>query len=381
MRTKLQLLFGNPYQARSRLLSVEGSGKGPRCRTMESPRLPPALWTLCLAGTLLGAAVGGASAASHSGPGVVLLPSPWSAYDTGRVQVIFPAPLPSVELLQDANGSTGAALYLDHVDEIAPGGATHPLVVMTASPETLADFNHSVVSPQPLWPLSLAAEVAVQTAGVPLWSAPPASPANGSPEPEGNTSIAVSYSLSQGPGATQGVTLNWTVSNWPWLSSADLLALEFRLVVLGGTDLKVCTGGGGGAAIDACPGTSLSVGSIYWSPDATSVVGHVDASAVAVVAWGSSATEQSGATLPVLAGTYEPASGEGHILLTTASGGASHVNGTTAFYLSAPLPPLVLGPYHAEPLVYLGAMAGFAALVASGWVGYRRRERRILRSL
>ncbi|HZY91528.1 MAG TPA: hypothetical protein VFG07_01950, partial [Thermoplasmata archaeon] len=67
-------------------------------------------------------------------PSVHLLAGPWSHYDTGRVNVVYPSALPVVQLVQDANSSFSATLGVTGVYEIAPGGLPTPTVVAAAFP-------------------------------------------------------------------------------------------------------------------------------------------------------------------------------------------------------------------------------------------------------
>ncbi|HKS59873.1 MAG TPA: hypothetical protein VJS68_03750, partial [Thermoplasmata archaeon] len=197
--------------------------------------MPLSGWTagivpFVLAGLLAGPAVGGSSHAPVV-PLVVTASPDWSTYDTGRVQLVFPSPLPAIQILQDVNGSAAAWLSLEHVDELGPTDSSHPVVVRTASPEAVAGFNTTNPGSTPAWPLTLAADVKVQTSGVPLWSAPASAAVNQTWPNVGNTSISVNYTLANPSDGGQGVLFQWTVSNWPWVSSGDLLAVEFELRV------------------------------------------------------------------------------------------------------------------------------------------------------
>ncbi|MCI4360817.1 MAG: hypothetical protein L3J91_03865, partial [Thermoplasmata archaeon] len=61
----------------------------------------------------------------------------WATYPTGGLQVIFPSTLPQVDLVDRANSSLGAALQVDAILELQPGGLPHPTIVAAAFPTQL----------------------------------------------------------------------------------------------------------------------------------------------------------------------------------------------------------------------------------------------------
>jgi hypothetical protein len=374
MTSKFQLLFDNTY------LSGRGRRTGSRSRSPGAlHRMSPLLMSSSIAALFVGALlVIPFGAAEHSARPLTTTGAPaWSSYDTGRLEVVFSSPLPTVELLQDVNGSAAATLSLEHVYEIAPGGGTHPMLERTASPGSLAGFNSSSASQTTAWPLSMEANVPVVATSTVLWGVPPAGPENSSAQVAGNTAVSVNFSLSRETTAAQGVTFQWQVSNWPWVSPVDLLAVEFRLDVLGGGSVQTCAPPQQAVSLTDCAGTSLSIGSIVWDPSVGALLARTPGGPLAAVSWVQNVTTTTGEDAAVEFGAFAPRSGLTDIVLAAPAGGSANATGATSFYLAAPFPTVAPGLLAPEPPVYAGAALVFAGLIAAAWVGSRRRSQKM----
>lgn len=395
-RTGVQRPFGNPYTARSRL----------KQRSMSAPSRPPP------SGPAPGRPLGGrarapalsASLGSFGFAGLLLLgtlgPLPlvgaplstgtsgYSSFDSGRLSVVFPAALPAVEVTQDANSSVGATLVVENVLELQPGNASHPVVVQVATPTPQVPFSSANSSPVGGdYGLSLQGRIPVLRASVPLWTTPATLP-NLTTDPlapvSGGATLAVSYRFLPGNATTQGLAVSWSIRNWPWLSSNDLLGLEFRFTVTNGTGFDACaatpginqsTGGG-------CNGTVLEPGDVLWSsPSLGSLVGATPSGLTAAFDWASTTNVSPVTARPTVASAYYQAPGVARMAVVSPAAGSSNVTTMGRFLVSAPsplpLPELVRG----DLLPYAAAAGLFGALALGSVVLYRRRERRLAEEL
>ncbi|MGI0129332.1 MAG: hypothetical protein ACREDE_11605, partial [Thermoplasmata archaeon] len=203
---------------------------------------------MILVGLLLAPALG---AATSSSP----LSADSAAYNSGAVLVRFPAASPSVELVQDSNPSVNSILNVTHVLELAPVNGSHPLVELAADPATSSPFNTSSSSGVGRFSLGLNGTIGVRYGGFALW-ATPAPPSLEVNPPKGQADLTLSYQLLSPSVGVQGVSLNWSIQNWPWFSSRDLLGLELAFAVPNGTGFSSCLG----AVSTPCPGTALAPG-------------------------------------------------------------------------------------------------------------------------
>jgi hypothetical protein len=372
VREKIQRLFGNPYPPR----------RGPfrRARPAVVPVHPMTIapW-IALTVVGLAALVALPAPALAGSPPAVVAVGPWSSYDTGREEIILAAPLPMVELRQDANGSADAILALEHVDEISTGPGSHPIVVASASPVQATLFNVSEDRGTISWPLSMGAQLQVVTTGEPLWS--PANGTNGTTLSVGSTTLTVEISLWGDPSDAQGVTVDWNVANWPWRSTSDLLGMEFQLTARNSSLFQTCSYSDVPVSLTNCSGLSLATGSAVWGSDLGAVRSSNGAGPLAVVAWPSTLGDGDNHTLPIECGAYAQTGGVDRFVVAAAEGGGSIESGSTDFYLAAPLLPLGLPTIHGEPLTFGATVAGAVAVVAASWTMYRRRERRLIDSL
>ncbi|HEV2317627.1 MAG TPA: hypothetical protein VGV89_08660 [Thermoplasmata archaeon] len=324
--------------------------------------------------------VASALAAAGSPPSTV--PSPvFSEYDSGRLNIVFPSPLPGVELFQDANSSIGAALYVEHVLELQPGNSTHPTVVQVASLTSTTPFNRtSATSGQNSFGLSLNGSFKVARVNEPLWT--PSTLQNiSSPFAPlvGGASLRVNYSLLHGVGDSEGVGLSWSIVHWPWVSDHDLLGVELRFVVLNATRFSACTSAPAinGSATQGCNGTVLSPGGILWNASGVgSVAGSTAAGLTAEFSWGSQSNTSTTSPRPVTVGTYYVNASTTRLTLAAPADGAGNVTTAARFVLSTPLPPVLAPILASNGPAYATAAAVFTVAAIGGVVWFRRSERR-----
>jgi hypothetical protein len=388
-----QAVFDNPYTRRDRLVrppmrAVLPGRRTPtkgRRRSGRAGRRPGAFATLALlAPTLLLASVLTVSAAGGwSAPGTGAPPS----YDSGQFSAFFPSPAPEVELLQDANSSVAAELFLDHVLEIEPGNSDHPIVVQVASPTSATPFSGSFAAPgESSFSLDLQGTVPVVRTGVPLWTTPLGLPSNVSGGPgflpvTGGATLSVAYTVAPGAGGAPGLELRFNIHGWPWLAPGDLLGVELRFVENSAIGFDAC---GPLAALNGtpgagCNGTVLAPGGILWNARGSASVVPRDAGGLAAAfEWGPTAELAAGASAPVVSGAYFASANTTRVMIAVAAAGATNVT-TTARMLIA-VPPAVgagLATLHGELAPYLLTAAGAATVAIVAIERYRRRDRRL----
>ena len=365
--TAVQRLFDKGYTPRTPHRGLVSGTDGNRGRRTATGGVGVAVGVACL--LLVGGLVPGASA--RPTPTV----QPWTQYDTGRVNVVFPAQLPVVELVQDANSSVSATLQLLGVYEVSPGGFPLPTVVAAAFPSSATAFNSSSPAASTGGPTTMGATLTVYPVGAPIWNAT-AAPLAPVGLPRGSTSLTLSSGPSQSTSVVAGVAINWSVSGWPWSNANDLLALRFSFDFASGAALTACTGSSlFTRTIPACIGESVAPGSAVYSQGFSSFEGENGTGPIAVVTWGSSAVVGTTMT-PVTAAGYSVAPGVGELLLCAPSSQGTAVSGTMGFALVAPtqvLPQLL----HGDLVAYAVALATIAAVALAGVLAYRRRDRRI----
>lgn len=308
-------------------------------------------------------------------PGHSSSPAELASYNTGRVSVILPQELPSIELFQDANTSVSASLQVEGVLELAPGSLPHPTIVAAAYPDAVHGFNGTSVATSAAWPLTLTASLDVLRQNVSLWASSAVPAVLG--VPVGAATLSVTYAPLDNGSAGAGVGVQWTIQNWPWVSHADLLAVELGLNVSPALGLTICSGDRPvGFALSACSGPEFSGSDVQWGSSYDGLEGGGSSGPVAAVSWNDTA---SGVSQPYTVGALSTGAGSAQLVLGAAAAGAPSLVGGVGFALVAPLAPL--GILSADAPLYLGTLAvtTVAALVAV--VAYRRRERRVSEEL
>jgi hypothetical protein len=397
---RVQRVFGNSYTEREPLKDAPVTADVPRpaerlrassrARPIASWRRPRGRFALLAALSAL-AAIASVGSAAAAGLGPIPATSvgahPYSTYSNGRVVVVVPKALPGVDLFQVANGSIGAELVLENVFELHsnPLNPDQPRIVRAATPAAAQQFNASVpTGPAPAvgtFALNFSAQLHVASASQVLWQEPQgtfvASPA--AILPTQPTTIVASFALlpSSAGSASQGVSVGWTVANWPWQNASDSLAAEFEFVVATGTGFVGCASS---AALLApspnCPGSALAPDAILCEPGINSVQGNDAQGPASEVRW--SPTARAGATtVPASMCAYYAAPGTSRIAVATESRGATTVTESGSFSLLAPIPPPIVALVRGNPPVYAGALALFAAAAVGGVVVYRLRDRRL----
>jgi hypothetical protein len=304
---------------------------------------------------------------------------PWTQYDTGRVNVVFPSQLPVVELVQDANASVSATLQLTGVYEVSSAGFPHPTVIAAAFPTIANAFNGSPSPAAPNSPTTLSATLTVFPVGIPIWNSTHILAPIG--VPKGSTSLSLSYGATTSTAAVAGVRINWSVANWPWTNAGDLLALGFSFQYASGAALTACTGSSlFYQGPPPCTGQTVAPGAPVWSSHFSSLEGENGTGPVAVVSW---ATDDVVGTsmAPVTAGAYTTGPGGGELLLAAPSDSGSSIQGSLAFALVAPGVASLSTVLHGELYAYVGALGLITAGAIAGIVAYRRRDRQIRESL
>lgn len=312
-------------------------------------------------------------------PSARVMVEPWSQYDTGRVNVVYPSALPLVELIQDANSSLAASLGISAIYEIAPGGLPTPTVVAAAFPATATAFNGSPDAGSAGAPFSMFANLAVYPVNVSLWT--PGVALGPTAGPLGSASLAVAFSPTTGSSRTAGVTVNWTVSGWPWSASNDLLALAFSFGYATSDNLTACRGSPVlSPLLPPCTGSPVGSAQAVWGSSYTALESGGGRGLDAVVSW-SPSVAYGIAAAPVTMGALATNPGAGDLLLMSPGAGAGPAAGSLSFALVAPttvgLPALVTG----DLLVYGLSVAALGAAALGGVLAYRRRDRRARESL
>jgi hypothetical protein len=392
----IQRLFDNPYTRSARLDTLTmrtllhrllrdapERARAPR----RSRRLERAgAFAVLLTPLLL---LSGAFPTAAGAPGVVSSFSGVSTYDSGRLSVVFPSPLPGVELFQDANNSVGAALFIDHVIEFEQGNSDHPAVVQVATPTSTTPFDLSNASSgQDSFGLALNGTLPVVATRTSLWGAAAGLPSNLPLAPNvpvvGGSRLVVSYALITGPGNSQGLELSWQIHGWPWLSTNDLLGLEFDFSAFNATGFNECQSApnlsaGGGAA---CNGTVLNPGSILWNTArGGSVVALGPSGLTASFGWSAHVASAEYGSRAVVAGTYYSSAGHDRTTVAVPAGGSGNVTASATLLLSAPPFPAVPAALQGDGAAYGGAFAGFALAAFASVALYRRRETRSRKEL
>lgn len=378
--TEVQRLFDNGYHTRTPHPPSENGGSTTTLRLLRIRRsrlLRPLLLSAGVGFLLAVPALASAlSTSPHGAPTI----QPWSRYDTGRVNVVFPSQLPVVQLVQDANPSLSATLQLAAIYELSPGGLPTPTVVAAAFPDHASAFNASS-TPSTISgnPVGLSAQLSVFPVGLPLFSSSGAPTATGAPV--GTTTLTVSYSATTNTATDAGVALNWSLSGWPWESTGDLLALAFSFSDPTGTSLTACTSSTLLVlASPPCAGASIAVGTPLWGTGYTSLEGESGAGPVALVSWGDS-VEFGSSTSPVRCGADALGGGVGELVLSAPGFQGSGASGKMAFALVAPPSNPVSAILHANPLLYGAALAALGAVAVAGVAAYRRHDRQVRDSL
>lgn len=382
--TWFQGLFENGYTPPSPVVPL-GSRGASRVRVTIGRAAIPIVLAATLASICVVASLGAVAMGSSHAPRNELRSAtqPYSHYNTGRVNVVFPLPLPQVELFQDANASVGAILQVDQILEVRPDGLPHPQVVAIASSQSVAGFNGSSAnSTGGISPLSLSASLGVYPVTGNLWNGTPNVVLAPSGPSRMATSLSISFVLAPASAKSQGMQVLWSVTNWPWANASDLLALELSLTSFPANPLHACRAASPVAIDPPCTGVAVPAGTILWTPGLTSVEAEGAGGPTAAITWNSTANVGPGVNAPVTVGVYAPTNGSGKVLIGVAGRGAPTLSGAATFALVAPLPgPLGIPLVKGIPVAYAGALAGSAAAVLLGIVTYRRYEERVRRDL
>ncbi|HYK92792.1 MAG TPA: hypothetical protein VEY07_01960 [Thermoplasmata archaeon] len=306
---------------------------------------------------------------------VHLAAGPWSHYDTGRVNVVYPSALPIVELVQDANASLSATLGIAGVYEVTPGGLPTPRVVAAAFPSSVTAFNGSASGGATGAPFSMFANLAVYPTEVALWA--PGTAVGPSAGPFGSATLSVAFSPTPISTTAAGVALNWTVSGWPWVSSQDLLAIALSFNYASGASLTACQLSPlASPSVPACLGHGIDEGASTWGSNYASLEGEGGTGPVATVTW--SRTIQFGtAASPVVMGALASNPGSSDLVLMGTNAGAGPASGSLGFSLVAPTSGPLSVVITGNTLAYALSAAGLAALAGGGVVAYRRHERAV----
>jgi hypothetical protein len=355
--TRVQRLFGNGYTP-----SPGCNGHLMSIRNLARPALPAVL----LLAVLIALPPIGAT------PSTAMVPPGVASYNTGRVSVILPQELPSVELFQDANNSVSASLQVTEVLEIVPSALPHPTVVAAAFPNSVQGFNGTSVSPSGAWPITLSATLDVRHENLSLWSATPVlSPVA---SVTGSATLSVTYAPLDNGSAGAGVGVQWTIQNWPWVSRGDLLAVEMALTVSPPGGLTICAGSQPvGLALTPCSGQSFAGSAIAWGSAYDGLEGAGATGPVAAVSWNGT---PPGSNQPYTVGAFATGNGSADLVLGAASSGATALSGGVGFALVAPIAP-ELATLVADAPVYFATVALAAGAAMAAVVAYRRRERRL----
>jgi hypothetical protein len=330
-----------------------------------------------LALAALALAVPPAGALPPSSSAIHPLVDPYYSYGTGRVDVTLPSAEPYVELTDAQNASKGAALSVDEILEVAPG-ASSPQVLAVAFPSHLSTFNGS--TPSGASTVSLIAALQVLPAAAAIWAGPGATVTPDGP-PVGDAILSLNYSIPSGPSPGTGVSVQWTISGWPWVNDSDLLGVQLGLTTQSGSGLTACGGSAVTSVAPSCRGTDLTPGTTVWGPSFVGLQGETVGGPTASVSWGASLTTANGASAPVTVGALGQSGSYGHLFVGGAADGSASVTGSLSFALvnpSFPSVPLVL---HGETGWLAASIALFASAGVIAILAYRRRNRSIESSL
>ncbi|MCI4339737.1 MAG: hypothetical protein L3J73_00500 [Thermoplasmata archaeon] len=305
---------------------------------------------------------------------------PWASYPAGSVRIVFPSTLPQVYLVDAANASMGALLQVDALLELGSGGLPHPTIVAAAYPTQAASFNSTPAENLSASPIAESASLEVHAVSASLWS-----PSGVSTYPGraiGAATLSFSYSVIAPP--SSGVSVQWSVTGWPWVAPTDLLALELHFGLTEASAVTPCAGTGSGTTgvgPAVCSGASLSGHGIAWDPTIHSVVAQEPGGDSAALAWTPTATLAGGSGTSLVVGTFAPTNTSAEVVLGASAGGSPSVSGALQFSLftpALPMPPAVL---RGSTLPYVAAVIASGALAGLGVLWYRRRDRRMRDSL
>jgi len=345
-------------------------------REYSQSRIASGLLALVTVACLLVVAAPGATA----GPTPTLNPPiQWSAFNNGRVSVVFPGAFPEVDLYQDANTSVNAALQLDGIFELAPGDLPRPTIIAQAFPTATAGFNVTTTTNLTQAPLALDATLEVRTSYASLWT-PVSGPSPAAGAYVGGATLRIAYSAAAPSSPGSGVQLNWSVVGWPWVHTTDLLAIEFQFTAPNAPNIAACTTAQPLATpTSACSGEPLAARTIVWDSSLASLEGVAPTGPIASLAWAAAPPAANGSSVPYTVGAFAGTNGTAELIL--AAPAAPALEGSAAFTLSAPThapaPVLLRG----TSVVYLGTLGivGGAAVVLV--LLYRRRNRRLTAEL
>lgn len=343
---------------------------------------PRAQWLLLAAALVAATTVLPAAAGQGAGLSTATVPlrtaSDYADLESPGAHILFGSPLPAVEILPKANESISATLGLEYLLEITPNGSdpARPTIVREAAPETLQHFNNTI-SPGNT-SINLIATLPVYPADSALW-------ADGSSvTPTGIVAqqaiLDVNYSIATGSDGSPGVLVSWSVSGWPWASSAgDDLALEYVVQIGSGSGFASCAGTPSSNAPSAnCQAQPLYEDQPVWG--STALKGEGPSGSVAWVSWSPILAGSSAASTSVQAGAYMESPDTSDLVVAAAADGASSVMGTTLFLLS-PGPTGLVSTLAGDLPVYGGAAVVFIAAAGTGIGLSRRRDRKIEREL
>lgn len=301
-----------------------------------------------------------------------------SPFDTGHVSVLFPSSLPRVQLLQDTNKSQGASMDVVQVLELAPSEDGGWSAVAAAFPLSLAGFNNSVPSSAPSSGpvVGFSAVVGVFPVNGSIFS--PGAQLNVSGLSRESATLRINYSLSStGPASAPGggVSVAWSVSNWPLVHPNDYVALELELSNAPSVPFGLCSPPpavpAASRSTSAGPECSahLPVGTASWSSSIAGVWAPGANGSVTELLLGSSAESDS------IVGAYAPTPGTVE-LLVAAPHGTAVPGGAMTFGLTTSL-PIVGAVLHGDWPAFLGSSLAVAVLAGLAVAMYRWRDRRL----
>jgi hypothetical protein len=355
-----------------------GRSRAQRRRPGTLGRALPLLLPALLLATLL--PLGGSGAAALGPPTVT----------AGRLAVEFPSTSPGVEIYSELNASNSAELLVTHVLELAPSNTDHPTVVRVATPTVSAAYEENATSAtQTTFGLQLAGAVPVEPANLPLWQNRDwLPPTLGSGNTVGGASLTVSYAYLPGTGVAQGVGLSWTIRDWPWHASGDLLGVVLDLVTSNATGFAGCQAADSvaNASSAACPWSSLAPGSIVWN---STHLGGIFATApggpTASFTWSATENLSGAGPSPITAGAFYDGPGSAQITIVAPAAGSENVTaGGHLLLATTPVLPSILpspAVLRADPFLVGAAVAVFAGAGLGGVLLYRRHDRRVRESL
>lgn len=304
-------------------------------------------------------------------------PIQWSAFNDGRVSVVFPGAFPQVDLYQDANTSVNAALQLDGIFELAPGNLPRPTVIAQAFPTATAGFNVTTTTNLTQTPLTLVATLEVRTAYATLWS-PVSAPSPAAGADLGGATLTVDYAAAATSTPGSGVQLSWSVVGWPWVHSNDLLAIEFQFTAPNAPAIAACTTSDP-LATAGCSGDPLAARSIVWDSSLSSLEGVAPSGPIASLAWVPAPSATNGSSAPYTVGAFAGTNGTAEVVL--AAPASPTVAGSAAFTLSTPAPATPPAEVHGSTTVYLATVGAVGGASLALVLLYRRRNRKLTAEL